>query len=71
MIRLKKNLQYDVKSEASKMSALLSGKIDKHEYITGEKILPHDQSRVIEQDKFTYYPLRKSLEINSLEISHK
>ena len=69
MIRLEKNLQYDVKSEASKMSALLSGKIDKHEYITGEKILPHDQSKVIKQDKFTYSPLRKSLEINSLEIS--
>ena len=48
MIRLEiKKLQYDVKSEAPEMSALLSAKIDKHEYITGEKILPHNQSRVI------------------------
>ena len=69
MIRLEiKKLQYDVKSEASEMSALLSGNIDKHEYITGEKILPHNQSNVIGQAKFTNSPWRKSLEINSLEI---
>ena len=27
------------------MSALSSGKIDKHEHLTGEEILPLDQSR--------------------------
>ena len=46
-------LQCDIKREAAKMSALWSGKIDKHEYLTGEEILPHDQSRVIEQVDFT------------------
>ena len=57
MIRLEiKKLQYDVKSEASEMSALLSGNIDKHEYITGEKILPHNQSNVTGQAKFTNSP---------------
>ena len=29
-------LQYDINREASKISALSSGKIDKHEYLTGE-----------------------------------
>ena len=34
-IRAKK-LQYNINKEAAKISALSSGKIDKHEYITGE-----------------------------------
>ena len=36
-----------------KQQALLSNKIDKYEYITGEEILPSDQSRIMEQAKFT------------------
>ena len=44
------------------MSALLSGKIDKYEYITGEGIRPSNQKRVIEQPKFTYTPLEKTFE---------
>ena len=44
------------------MSALSSGKIDKYEYLTDEKILHSNQSQIIEQDNFTYYPLGKSLE---------
>ena len=38
-------LQYDMNREAAKISALSSGKIDKHEYLTGEEILPLHQSR--------------------------
>ena len=34
----------------------------KHEYVTGEEILPADQRRVIEQNNFTYFPLGKALE---------
>ena len=34
------NLQYDINKEAAKISALLSGKIDKYEFLTGEEILP-------------------------------
>ena len=40
-------LQYDVNREAAKISPLFSGKIDKYEYLTGEEILPSDQSRII------------------------
>ena len=29
-------LKYDINREAAKISALLSGKIDKYEYLTGE-----------------------------------
>ena len=47
-------IQYDFNREAAKMSALSSGKIDKYEYLTGEEILPFDQSRVTEQAQFTY-----------------
>ena len=36
-------LQYDINREATKMSALSSGKIDKYEYLTGEEILPLNQ----------------------------
>ena len=36
-------LQYDVKREAAKVSALTSGKIDKYEYLTCEEILPSNQ----------------------------
>ena len=42
-----KKVQYDVNREAAKISALSSGKIDKYEYLTGEEILPSDQSRII------------------------
>ena len=57
-----KKFQNDVNREAAKISALPSGKIDKHEYFTGEEIFPSDQSRIIEQAKFTYFPLGKTFE---------
>ena len=38
-------VQYDIHKEATKVSALLSGKIDKYEFLTGEEILLSDQSR--------------------------
>ena len=44
-----KKLQYDINREAAKLSALSSGKIDKHEFLTEEEILPSDQRRVIKQ----------------------
>ena len=48
-------LQYD--REAAKIIVLSSGKIDKYEYLTGEEILPSNQQQIIEQAKFTYFPL--------------
>ena len=55
-------LQYNINREAAKISALSSGKTDKYEYLTGKEILPSDQSRIIEQAKFTYSPLGNVLE---------
>ena len=55
-------LQYDINRIAAKISTFSSGRIDKYEYLTGEEILPSDQSRTIEQAKFTYSPLEKALE---------
>ena len=42
-----KKVQYGINREEAKVLALSSGKIDKYEYLTGEKILPSDQSRII------------------------
>ena len=55
-------LQYDINREAAKISALSSGKIDKYEYLTGGEILPSNKQKIIEQAKFTYSPLGKTLE---------
>ena len=55
-------LQYDINREAAKISALSSDKIDKYEYLTGEEILPFNQQQIIEQAKFTYFPLGKAFE---------
>ena len=53
-------LRYDIDREAAKISALSSGKIDKYEYLTNDEILPPDESRIIEQAKFTYSPLSRT-----------
>ena len=50
-------LQYDVNREAAKISALLPGKFNKYEYLTGEEILPSSQKQIMEQSKFPNSPL--------------
>ena len=60
-IRVEK-LQYNINTEAAKISALSSGKIQKYEYLTGEGIWPSNQQQIIEQAKFTYSPLGKAFE---------
>ena len=57
-----KKLQYEINRKAAKISALSSGKIYRYEYLTGEDILPFDQSRIIERAIFTYSPLGKAFE---------
>ena len=41
-------LQYYINREAAKILALPTNKIDKYEFLTGEEILPSDQSRISE-----------------------
>ena len=53
-------LEYDINREAAKIPALLSGKVDKYEYPTGEEVLPSNQKQIIEQATFTYSPLGKT-----------
>ena len=53
-------LQYDINREAAKQPVLSSGKIEKYEYLTGEEILTYNQKQIIEQAKFTYFPLDKA-----------
>ena len=66
-------LQYDINTEAAKISALPSGKVDKYEWFTGAEILSSDQRRVIEQAEFTYSPLGKAFEkpIKTIENTKK
>ena len=64
-------LLYDINREAANISALSSGKIDKYEYLTGQEILPSDQSRIIEQAKFTYFPLGKAFEKQTKKLKNK
>ena len=53
---INEKLECDINREAAKISALLSGKIDKYEYLAGEEILRSAQGGVMEQAKFTYNP---------------
>ena len=41
-----KKLQYNINREEAKLSALLSGNIHKHEYLTGEDTLPSNQQQI-------------------------
>ena len=64
-------LQYDIKREGAKISALSSGTIDNYEYLTGEEILSSYQRRVIEQAKFTYSLLEKAYEKQTKTIEEQ
>ena len=57
----RRKLQYDINREIAKVSVLLSGKIYKYEYLTGEEILSFDQRRMIGQAKFIQSPIWKAL----------
>ena len=56
------NLQYNINREVAKISALLSWKTGKYEFLTGEEILHSNRRHIIEQAKFTYSLFRKALE---------
>ena len=66
-----KKLQYDINREAAERSALSSGEINKHEYVTGEKILPSNKKQVIEQAKFSDFLLGKLLKIKQKQSKIK
>ena len=55
-------LQYDIKREVTKISALSSSKIYRYEYLAVEEILLSSRSRIIEQAKFSCSLLGKALE---------
>ena len=56
MIKVKK-AQHDLSKEAAKLSALLSGELEKYEYLTSEDL--EYKPDVIEKAKFEYPPLGK------------
>ena len=54
-------IYYDINREAAKISAILSGKMGKYEFLTGKQTLPFNQSQIIEKVKFTHSDALKSL----------
>ena len=66
-----KKLEYNINKEAAKISALPTGKIDKYEYLTDKEILPSVQTRIVEQTKFPYSPLRIALEKQTKTIEEQ
>ena len=55
-------MQYNINREEAKILALLSGRIDKYEYLAGEEVLPSNQRQIIEQDMFSYSSLGKAFQ---------
>ena len=68
MIRLEIKNCNMILTEAAKISVLSSWKMDKYKYLSGEEMLPPDQSRVTDQAKFPYFPLGKPFEKQSKTI---
>ena len=64
-------LHYYIIREVAKISALISEKIDKFEYLRGETILHPDQRRVKEHAEFTFSPFRKALEKQTKTIQNQ
>ena len=55
--------QYELDTEAAKISALSSGELEKYEYLTGEDL--GYQPKVLEKVKFEYSPLGEALKNNA------
>ena len=53
-------LQDHINRETAKTTVFLRGIIEKHEYLTGEKILASNQSINKKQVKFTYFLIEKN-----------
>ena len=51
-----------IKREAEKISAVLLVKIDKSEYLMGEEKSPPGLGQIMQQAKFTYFPLGNAFE---------
>ena len=64
-------IKNNINREAAKISALSSGKIDKYEYPTGEELLPSDQSRIIQEATFIYFPLGKVFKNKQNQLKSK
>ena len=62
MIKLEMENYSTILIEAGKISPLLSNKIHKYEYLTGEDILPSSNQQIIKQARFTYSPLGKAFD---------
>ena len=64
-------IRYNINREAAKILVLSSGKIDKHEYFTGEHILLSGPSQIIQQAKFTCSFLEKAFEKEKKVIKYQ
>ena len=57
-----KNYNTILTEKQHKYQHYLTGKIDNHEQLAGEEMLPYNQSRITEHATFRYSPLHKAFE---------
>ena len=57
-------IQYNINREATKVSVLSLGKIDKYEYVTSKVILLSGPNQIMQQANFTYSPTRPAFKKN-------
>ena len=57
--------------EKPKISTLLSGKVNKCEYHTSEKILPSNEKQVVEKAQFNYSQFEKAFENKQKQLKNK
>lgn len=56
-------MEYEIDRVVAEISAWLSGKTDKYEYLLDKEILPSQQLRIMQEaNKFFYWLLEKALE---------
>ena len=69
MKKWSKKLQYNINRKLTKILVTLSRNIYKYEYLTGKKILPLDQNRMLKRSKFTCSFLEKAFkkQTNTIE----
>ena len=63
------NLQYDINKAVTTIFTLSADKLGEYQYLTGKKILPPQQYKIIEKTVFPYSILGKALEKQAKTMS--
>ena len=61
----------NIKKEEAKISVLPSGKFDKYENLTAEKILPSDRSQELQEPKLINLPLGEAFKKQIMPLTYQ